>query len=142
MARVLCVLDDRRDSAAAVGPAVDFSREHGGDLMLVGVVRPLRAAVQPSHGELVRRYGDVESRVLDAAAEARSKGVGVKIVYRSGDPETEVMREAQETGASDVFLAIRGHGLKGLLDRKPASVTHVTLPAERKTDRPSLRRVA
>ena len=105
MAPVLCAIDDRSASKDAARAAIDFCRESGADLTLVGVTRPTLAFTQPAGGEQIRRFQDVEQQVLKAARAAREDGVTAKIVFRAGDPAEELMHEAESAGASDVFLA-------------------------------------
>ena len=143
MPQVLCALDERRESARAVSSAIDFCRERDAQLTLVGVVRPLRAVAQPAHGELVRRFGDVQFRLLEAARAARASGLSAQLVFRAGDPGTEALRAAKAVGAEHVFLANRRSRLRAALTRKPeVTVTHVAVPAHRVEGPRRLRAVA
>ena len=130
MAPVLCAIDDRSASKDAARAAIDFCRESGADLTLVGVTRPTRAFTQPAGGELIRRFQDVEQQVLKAARAAREDGVTAKIVFRAGDPAEELVREAESVGASDVFLASTRTGLASLFTRDAGvTVNRIVVPA-------------
>ncbi len=130
MAPVLCGIDDRSASKDAARAAIDFCRESGADLTLVGVTRPTLAFTQPAGGELIRRFQDVEQQVLKAARAAREDGVTAKIVFRAGDPAEELVREAESVGASDVFLASTPTRLASLFTRDAGvTVNRIVLPA-------------
>jgi nucleotide-binding universal stress UspA family protein len=117
MAPVLCGIDDRSASKDAARAAIDFCRESGADLTLVGVTRPAPAFTQPAGGELIRRFQDVEQQVLKAARAAREEGVTAKIVFRAGDPAEQLVREAESVGATDVFLGSTPTRLGSLFTR-------------------------
>ena len=130
MAPVLCAIDDRSASKDAARAAIDFCRESGADLTLVGVTRPTLAFTQPAGGEQIRRFQDVEQQVLKAARAAREDGITAKIVFRAGDPAEELMHEAGSAGASDVFLASTRTRVASLLTREArVTVNRIVLPA-------------
>jgi nucleotide-binding universal stress UspA family protein len=128
VARALCTVDGRPASTEAVRAAIDFCRTEGADLSLVGVVRPLAAAVQPARGELTRRFNEVQYGLVFAARAAREAGLEPEIVIRSGDPQEELLREADRVGAEDLFAAAKPAWLTALLKRRAVRVEHLTLP--------------
>jgi hypothetical protein len=87
--RVLCAVDS---SPLAVAAAIAHCRERGSALGLVGVVR------EP------REFGALQHRLVQAARAARCEGVEPSIVTRAGEPLTALLREADETGADELFL--------------------------------------
>ncbi|MDQ3865348.1 MAG: universal stress protein [Actinomycetota bacterium] len=119
MAKVLCAVDESKAATAAVAAAIEFSRKHDLDLRLVGIVRPVFGVTQPAYGEQVRRFREVEFALVQAARAAREAGLKPGIGIRAGYPEQELVREAEATGAGDIFLG-RTRGLvAATLRRRP-----------------------
>jgi len=86
---VLCAVDSSRVAAAA---AIAHCRERGSALGLVGIIR------EP------REFGALQHRLVQTARAARREGVEPSIVTRAGEPLAALLREAEETGADELFL--------------------------------------
>jgi len=89
MGRVLCAVDD---SPAVAAAAIAHCRNRGGSLGLVGVVRD------------PREFGALQHRLVQTARAARREGVEPSIVTRAGGQLAALLREADETGAEELFL--------------------------------------
>ncbi|MGH3047892.1 MAG: hypothetical protein ACRDNC_12960 [Gaiellaceae bacterium] len=89
MGHVLCAVDSPPVAAAA---AIAHCRERGSALGLVGIVR------EP------REFGALQHRLVQTARAARGEGVEPSIVTRAGEPLAALLREAEETGADELFL--------------------------------------
>ncbi len=122
MATVLAAVDD---SPAAAAAAVAHCRERGSSLRLVGVVRDPRA------------FGDLQHRLVETARAARREGVEPSIVTRAGEPLAALLREADDTGAEELFLP----GPPRLL-RRPGGVRYVRVRGLAEAPRPGLLRRA
>lgn len=144
MARVLCAVDDSPAAGEAVRAAIAFCREHGAALKLVGVVKPsIFDPPQPSSGERVRRFNQVQFALARAAEVAREGALESEITVRAGDPAKELLREADATLTEEVFLARSRNRLTAWLTRRPRiTVTRVTVAAGRPEAEVEARKVA
>jgi nucleotide-binding universal stress UspA family protein len=116
-------------SREAVRAAIDFCREHGADLRLVGVVEDkLTDSTRSGAGERARRYKAVGLALKQAAETAAATGVVATTAVRVGDPTRELLREAEAVGSGDLFF-VRARGrIRATLSRKPRSeLAHVSL---------------
>jgi hypothetical protein len=120
--RVLCAVDSSPITAAA---AIAHCRERGSALGLVGVVR------EP------REFGALQHRLVQAARAARCEGVEPSIVTRAGEPLTALLREADETGAEELFLPEQPRLL-----RRARGVRYVRLRGLAEAPRPDVLRLA
>jgi hypothetical protein len=120
--RVLCAVDSSPVAAAA---AIAHCRERGSALGLVGVVR------EP------REFGALQHRLVQAARTARCEGVEPSIVTRAGEPLTALLREADETGADELFLPEQSRLL-----RRARGVRYVRLRGLAEAPRPDVLRLA
>ena len=133
MTRVLCGVDDRPGSVEAARAAIDYCRENGAELTLVGVVRPMLAVTQPAGGELIRRFQGVEQELLEACRAARKGGVEATIVIRDGDPAQVFKREAESAGATEIFLARTRSRISARFTGEPRiQVTRIAVPVPEK----------
>jgi nucleotide-binding universal stress UspA family protein len=133
MTRVLCGVDDRPGSVEAAHAAIDYCRENGAELTLVGVVRPMLTVTQPAGGELIRRFQGVEQELLEACRAARKDGIEASIVIRDGDPAQVLKREAESAGASEIFLAHTRSRLSARFTGEPrVQVTRIAVPVREK----------
>ncbi len=130
MARVLCAVDGAPAAREAVRAAIAFCREHDADLKLVGVVKEslFDFPPQPSYGERVRRYNQVQYELVHAAEAAREAGLSFEMTIRSGNLAKELAREADATLAEEAFLARRSGRIRAALTGHPrVTVVQVTL---------------
>lgn len=97
MGRVLCAVDSSPVAAAA---AIAHCRERGSALGLVGVVHD------------PREFAALQHRLAQTARVARREGVEPSIVTRAGEPLAALLREADETGAEELFLPERRRFLR------------------------------
>src|SRR5918996_1109028 len=104
-------------------PAGEQAR--GSALGLVGVVR------EP------REFGALQHRLVQAARAARCEGVEPSIVTRAGEPLTALLREADETGADELFLPEEPRLL-----RRARGVRYVRLRGLAEAPRPDVLRLA
>jgi hypothetical protein len=127
MHSVLCGIDES-GSHEAVGAAIDYCRENGAKLRLIGIVTD--KFNDPTHGgagERVRRYKTVKIELERAAAAARTAGVTVTTAVRAGDAVRELLREADATGSTELFY-VRSRGpIRAAFTRQPRRevVVHV-----------------
>ena len=100
----------------------------------VGVVQPFADAAGPAYGERVRRFGLVETNLVQACRAARAAGLAPTLERRFGHLVSEAVAAADETGADEIVLA-EPKGLFG----SGAEIVTVKLP---RTERPVLALVA
>jgi nucleotide-binding universal stress UspA family protein len=89
MGLVLCAVDS---SDAAVAPALARCRDRRAELRFVGVVRSSRD------------FPFLQARLVASLRRAHAAGVPASAVTRAGDAAVELVREADATGAEEVFL--------------------------------------
>jgi nucleotide-binding universal stress UspA family protein len=109
MHSVLCGID-KSGSHEAVGAAIEYCRENGAELRLVGIVKDKFSG--PTHGgagERIRRYKTVNFELDRAAKSARAAGVTALTTVRVGDPIRELVQEANATGSTELFY-VRSRG--------------------------------
>lgn len=123
MGHVLCAVDS---SPAAAAAAIAHCRKHGTALGLVGVSR------RP------RDFGALQHRLVQVARAARREGLEPSIVTRPGEPLDALLREADETGAEELFLAEP----RRLPRRRPRGVRYVRVRGLGEAPRADLFRVA
>ena len=122
MGRVLCAVDSSPVAAAA---AIAHCRERGSPLGLVGVVRD------------PREFAALQHRLAQTARAARREGVEPSIVTRAGEPLAALLREADETGAEELFLPERRRLL-----RRSRGVRYVRVRGLAEAPRPDVLRLA
>jgi hypothetical protein len=134
MGRVVICAVDRESSHAAVDAAVGFCREHGGELAFVGVVEDkLSDATRAGAGEKVRRYQLLQPELVRALKRARSAGVDATATVRAGDRMGELLSEANDVGASELFFTRTRGPIRAALGREPRIVVvhrPLRVPAE------------
>ena len=130
MAPVLCAIDDRSAGKDAARAAIDFCRESGADLTLVGVTRPTLAFTQPAGGEQIRRFQDVEQQILrPPVPRARTGSPRRSSSEREILPRSSCTRRSPRR-ASDVFLASTRTRVASLFTREArVTVNRIVLPA-------------
>jgi nucleotide-binding universal stress UspA family protein len=134
MRRVVICAVNGESSHAAVDAAVGFCREHGAELVFVGVVEDkLSDATRAGAGERVRRFQLLQLELVRALKRARSARVDATATVRAGDRMGELLSEANDVGASELFFARTRSGIRAALGREPRTVVvHKSLgvPAE------------
>jgi nucleotide-binding universal stress UspA family protein len=128
MPPVVCAVHEPA-SQKAVRAAIDFSRDHGAELRLVGVVEDkLRDSTRATGGERVRRRRAVDLELDRGAAAARAAGVVATTTVRVGDVRRELVREAEAEGAGELFFVRTRGPLRAALTRQPrAELVHLSL---------------
>jgi hypothetical protein len=120
MERVVCQVDESRVAAEAVRAAIAYCQEHAAELELVGIVRESAfAAPQPAVGERKRRFKAVQHALAWASEVARSASLEPTVTIRAGNPEREILSEAESTGAVEAFLGCARSRLTAALTRRP-----------------------
>lgn len=105
MERIRCDIDESEEGIEGVRDAVAFCREHGTKLELVGVVRTsMFDPPQPAHGELVRRFNEVQHRLVQAIEIAQSAGITPTVALRAGNLDHGLVRAG---GAFGAFARLR-----------------------------------
>ena len=119
MHSVLCGIDES-GSHEAVGAAIEYCRDNGARLGLVGIVKDkFNDTTKGGAGERVRRYKTVKSELERAAESARTAGVTVTTAIRAGEAIRELLREADATGSTELFY-VRSRGLiRAAFTRQP-----------------------
>ncbi|MBI4637741.1 MAG: universal stress protein [Candidatus Rokubacteria bacterium] len=115
--RVLIPLDGSPLAEAILPFIVDIAGPLDLDVVLLRVVHPIPPEVIEGSRHVVLE--DVEARLRDAraylapvASELTTKGVRVRAEVRRGEPVTEIVAGAHETGAD--LIAMTTHGRSGL----------------------------
>jgi len=134
MRTVLCGIDESGSHEAVIA-AIDYCRENGTSLRLVGIVRDrLGDSTRGTAGERARRSKAVALELNRAAEAARAAGVPVSMILRADNPMLALLREAAETDSGDVFY-VRSRGLiRAAVTRQPRrELMHLssTTPATR-----------
>lgn len=132
MTRVVCGIGESPATLDAVPAAVDFCRETGAELELVGLVKDtLSDSTRSGAGNKVARYKQVKFELDRAAEVVREAGFSPEIVVRAGDAPSGLIREAQAVGADDIFyVSTRGRIRSALTGKPRAELVHVALAAE------------
>jgi hypothetical protein len=84
-----------------------------------------------------REFGALQHRLVQTARAARREGVEPSIVTRAGEPLVALLREAEETGAEELFLPQPRHLLRGA-----RGVRYVRVRGVGEAPRPDVRRLA
>jgi hypothetical protein len=119
MHSVVCGIDESGSHEAVIA-AVNYCRENGASLRLVGIVKDrLGDSTRATAGERVRRSKAVSLELNRAAERARAAGVPVSIILSAGNPLIELLREAAATDAGDVFYVNTRGLIRAALTRQP-----------------------
>ncbi len=119
MHSVLCGIDES-GSHEAVGAAIEYCRENGATLGLVGIVKDkFNDTTKGGAGERVRRYKKVKSELERAAESARTAGLPVTTTIRAGEAIRELLREADATGSSELFYVRSRGSIRAAFTRQP-----------------------
>jgi hypothetical protein len=119
MHSVLCGIDES-GSPEAVGAAIEYCRENGAELRLVGIVKDKFSG--PTHGgagERIRRYKTVKFELDRAAESARAAGVTALTTVRVGEAIRELLREADAIGSTELFYVRTRGQIRAAFTRQP-----------------------
>lgn len=118
--RILCSVDLSEHSERVVSWAMDIAREYSCSVVLVSVVEDFFPYTQLYKSlqdvGVAKAMDDVRaeiSRELDGfAAEHREAGISVETGVRTGHPDREIVKAAEESGAD--LIVIGSHGRTGV----------------------------
>jgi len=135
-ARIVCPTRGGPPSQALHEKAIELARESRGELTFLHVVKRdlIEGAVGP--GEAMRLLNEMralgQSIIASAQAQANARGVTARGEVRVGEVDTEIVRFAQEMGATIVVL---GYPEKANASEQQVSEEHVWALAEALQDK-------
>jgi hypothetical protein len=127
MPPVLCLVDGPA-SREAVGAAVEFCRKHGSELELLGVVKDKRGRLRRGVKVRAAQFHAVRLELQRMEAAALGASEPVRVAIRVGDPIVELLREAADIAAVELFLFQTQSGLRAAVGGgSRGELVHVSL---------------